>query len=309
MQNHLGGANVSKIILKYQNSFKSVICDLQNNREVLAVTAFGSIINGDIWEGSDIDLFVIVDEEFKGIKDIYGEELDVSLHLKIISKSFLMTFSQGEITGSTIHRKFISSKLIFSKDQEILDKLTSIKYYMDSHSEKWNLVYLGELLQNINLYKKCVYNENFYSAFEALMHSVDSFSKLYLNFNGYLITKSSTGMLIKLDSYFENMINGIFKTPDRCTLESVCIYIENFLESNIRRIIKALTEFMHSENKYLSSQEIKFSNKFCGFKIDFEEILGYLYKCDIVNKRGRERVSETGDKIVTEKVYLIKDNE
>lgn len=300
---------MSEIILKYQNSFKSVICDLQKNREVLAVTAFGSIINGDIWEGSDIDLFVIVDEDFKGIKDIYGEELGVSLHLKIISKRFLMTFSQGEITGSTIHRKFISSKLIFSKDQEISDKLTSIKYYMDSHSEKWNLVYLGELLQDINLYKKCVHNENFYSSFEALMHSVDSFSKVYLNFNGYLITKSSTGMLMKLDSNFENMINSIFNTPDRNTLERVYLYIESFLERNIRRVVKALTEFMHKENRYLSSQEIKFSKEFLGFKIDFEEILGYLYKCDIVNKSGRERFSEIGDKIVTEKVYLIKDNE
>ncbi len=43
------------------------------------------------------------------------------------------------------------------------------------------------------------------------MYSVDSFSRLYLNFNGYLITKSSTGMLMKLDENFEKMVNGIFK--------------------------------------------------------------------------------------------------
>ncbi|MGG5462587.1 nucleotidyltransferase domain-containing protein [Clostridium sp. B9] len=299
---------MSEIILKYQNSFKSVISDLQKNNEVIAVTAFGSIINGDIWEGSDIDLFVIVDDNFKGIKDIYGEELGVSLHLKIISKRFLLNFCQEEITGSTIHRKFISSKLIFSKDQEISDKFTSIKYYMESHSEKWNLVYLGELLQDMNLYKKCLQNENFYSAFESLMYSVDSFSKLYLNYNGYLITKSSTGMLMKLDSDFENMINSIFKMPDKNALERVHYHIESFLERNIRRIIKALIEYMREQGEYLSSEEIRKSEAFSGFKIDFEEILGYLNKRDIVKKCGRERFSDNGDKIVTEKVYLIKEN-
>ena len=28
---------------------------------LLGVTVFGSLITGDIWEGSDIDMFVIVD--------------------------------------------------------------------------------------------------------------------------------------------------------------------------------------------------------------------------------------------------------
>lgn len=299
---------MSEIILRYQNSFKSVISDLQRNDEVIGVTAFGSIINGDIWEGSDIDLFVIVDGEFKGIKDIYGEELGVSLHLKIISKKFLINFSQEEITGSTIHRKFISSKLIFCKDQEISDKFTSIKYYIDAHSEKWNLVYLSELLQDMNLYKKCIHNEHFYAAFEALMYSVDSFSKLYLNFNGYLITKSSTGMLMKLDENFESMINGIFKTTDKQALESVYLYIERFLEKNIVGIIKALIDFMKRQEDYLSSEDIKESEEFQGFKIDFEEVLGYLCNKNIIVKSGREKFSECGHKLITEKVYLIKEN-
>ncbi len=53
------------------------------------------------------------------------------------------------------------------------------------------------------------------------MYSVDSFSRLYLNFNGYLITKSSTGMLMKLDENFEKMVNGIFKAADKQALEYV----------------------------------------------------------------------------------------
>ena len=140
------------------------------------------------------------------------------------------------------------------------------------------------------------------------MYSVDSFSRLYLNFNGYLITKSSTGMLMKLDENFEEMVNGIFKAADKQALEYVHFYIESFLERNIRGIIRALVDFMKKQNDYLSSEEIKKSEEFQGFKIDFEELLGYLYKKNIVKKSGREKFSPCGQKLTTEKVYLIKDN-
>ncbi len=52
----------------------------------------------------------------------------------------------------------------------------------------------------------------------------------------------------------------------------------------------------------------KKSEEFQGFKIDFEELLGYLYKKNIVKKSGREKFSPCGQKLTTEKVYLIKDN-
>ena len=55
-------------------------------------------------------------------------------------------------------------------------------------------------------------------------------------------------------------------------------------------------------------EEIKKSEEFQGFKIDFEELLGYLYKKNIVKKSGREKFSPCGQKLTTEKVYLIKDN-
>ena len=95
-------------IIEYQKVYKSIINDLSNNSNVLGVTVFGSMVAGDVWEDSDIDLFVILNEVGDGIKDIYGEKSGISIHLKIISKepfSLVIWFSYF-ILNSIINNNF-----------------------------------------------------------------------------------------------------------------------------------------------------------------------------------------------------------
>ncbi len=58
-------------IIKYQTAFNNVIDRLKNNESVLAVMVFGSMVTGDLWEESDIDLFVVINEDIKVEKNIY----------------------------------------------------------------------------------------------------------------------------------------------------------------------------------------------------------------------------------------------
>lgn len=58
-------------IIKYQTAFNNVINRLRNNESVLAVMVFGSMVTGDLWEESDIDLFVVTNEDIKVEKYIH----------------------------------------------------------------------------------------------------------------------------------------------------------------------------------------------------------------------------------------------
>ncbi len=72
-------------IIKYQTAFNNIIDRLKNNESVLAVMVFGSMVTGDLWEESDIDLFVVIDEDIK-VEKIYTQEEGVPIHVKIIDK-------------------------------------------------------------------------------------------------------------------------------------------------------------------------------------------------------------------------------
>lgn len=297
---------MSKKIVEYQRAFNSIIDTLNKNENVVGVTVFGSILTGDIWEDSDIDLFVIVNEEFKGMKDVYGQDDEIHVHIKLLSINEFLNLTKHYVGGSTLHRKFISSKLIISKSRVITDKFTMVKYYTDFDRERWNLVYLGKLLKDISGCKKFTHNEKFYSAFPMLIDSIDNFSKLYLNFNGYLVSKSSISMLVNLNDEFEKLLNEFVAKANRENLEKIIIYIENYLNKNIRMICKILIDYLCENQIYLSSQEIKRSETFRGFNIEMEEILGELSKKKITEKSIRPYNSILGEKIIDERVYIIK---
>lgn len=48
---------MAKTILDYQIAFNKTVESLKVKKEVLALFVFGSIMNGDLWEQSDIDSY------------------------------------------------------------------------------------------------------------------------------------------------------------------------------------------------------------------------------------------------------------
>ena len=48
-----------KSIIDYQKSYKEITEILMKNTDVIAIFVFGSMVTGDLWEESNIDLFVI----------------------------------------------------------------------------------------------------------------------------------------------------------------------------------------------------------------------------------------------------------
>ena len=91
---------MKKEVLEYQKAYKGIIKDLENNKNVLGVTVFGSLITGDIWEGSDIDMFVIVDEMKDNKKDFFGMKHGIEVHMRMLSKENFINFKENYTGGS-----------------------------------------------------------------------------------------------------------------------------------------------------------------------------------------------------------------
>ena len=68
---------MEKTILQYQKAFNVVVKRLKSNDSVLAVMVFGSMITGDLWDESDIDLLIICRNNMDNVKNLYTEEEDI----------------------------------------------------------------------------------------------------------------------------------------------------------------------------------------------------------------------------------------
>ncbi|MBN1051366.1 nucleotidyltransferase domain-containing protein [Clostridium botulinum] len=296
-----------KSILKYQKSFQKLINDLKVNKKVLAIFAFGSIVSGDLWDESDIDLFVLYKDNFNEIRDVYSEILGIDVHMKLLSKESFLNLYKSDGKKGFARNILLSSKIVFSRDDEITSTFNEARYSLDKHIEKWNLVYLGKLMKDLRITKKYLHNDSVFTSYEILIRALDSFSKLYLNLNGYTVSKDAVRMATNLNDDFNNIINDLFYEPmSKENIESTLVYIERFLELNIVASTKALLEFLNEKRTFLSSYEIKNDVRFKEFDIKIEDILKELLKRNLVKKDIRKLDIEDSKKLINENVYSCK---
>jgi predicted nucleotidyltransferase len=295
---------VSKSILDYQKSSEKLINVLKVNKKVLAIFAFGSIISGDLWEESDIDLFVVYKDIFDNVRDIYSEILGIPVHMKVLNKENFMALYESDGNKGIIRNLLISSKIIFSRDDEIESIFNKAKYSLDKYKETWNLVYLGNVIKDTRVTKKYLQNDSVFTSYEVLIRALDSFAKLYLSLNGYTVSKDAVKMVINLNNKFNIIVDNLFNSE--CTKESIqnaVDYIEKFLDDNINEAAKCLLDYLYEKNIFLSSYEIKNSELFKEFQIRMEDILKELYKRKLIIKDTKKLNLPSNEKLVSENVY------
>ena len=298
---------MSKSILDYQKSSEKLINVLKVNKKVLAIFAFGSIINGDLWEESDIDLFVVYKDVFDEVRDVYSEILDIPVHMKVLNKEKFLALYESDGKKGIIRNLLVSSKIIFSRDDEIESVFNKAKYSLDKYRETWNLVYLGNIIKDIRVAKKYLQNYIIFTSYEVLIRALDSFAKLYLNLNGYTVSKDAVKMATNLNNKFNVIVEKLFN--NKCTKENVqntVDYIENFLDENINEASKLLLDYLYEKSIFLSSYEIRNSELFKEFDIKIEDILKELFKRNLIIKDTKNLELPFNGKLLGENVYSYK---
>jgi predicted nucleotidyltransferase len=298
---------MEKTILQYQKAFNSIIEKLKSNDSVLAVMVFGSMVTGDLWDESDIDMFVILDKKSSEIENIYTEEKSIPVHIKIMSKSKFLQLHEEDLRGGFLHRIFASSRLVFSKDREVTARYDSGRYYPDLDRERWNMVYLGKLLKNIGISKKYLHNNGIHTAYTAAVKSVEEFARLYINSSGYMISKDAMTMAMNLNDDFKKYVDDLFfnKTSSEEAINNALNYLQDTIDTSIRNLVNVLINYMREKDSFLSAEDIKKDRLFYNYDINMEDILNKLWVKNIIKKETRDYKVENGKVLIKENVYFI----
>lgn len=295
---------VTKSVVEYQRAYKEIVDILSKNRNVISIFVMGSMVSGDLWEGSDIDLFVIYNDSFDEIRDVYLEVLNIPVHIKILSKELFIYYYNESGKRSIIIDSLIASKLIYSSDNEINDYYQKIIYMIDCDKARMNLVYLGDFFKEINICKKYISKGSIYTAYELLIRALNNFSMLYLSINGYKVSKESLSMACNFNDILNSKVENILYKEVRVEdIEELVEYMKGYLEDNIEKACKDLIDFIKQEDKEVSAYEIKINPYFKNFKIKIEKILSVLYEKNILSKKTRELKDSKGNFITLENVY------
>lgn len=298
---------MEKNVVLYQDAFNSVIQKLEANDAVLGVMVFGSMVTGDLWEESDIDLILILDNYNDLMKDIYVSEHDVPFHIKLIGKNKFIEIYGRNSRGDFNHRIFASSRLVFSKDQKVTSVYDNGKYYPDIDRGRWNLVYLGKFIKDIGVCKKYLKNDDIYTAYYSVLKSADHFSKLFLNYSGRVVSKNSIAIAVDMDDKLKTCMDELIFHDEKLysAINNFITYAGSVVDRNLKNICKILIDYMKDKRNPVSSYEVSSDSLFKDFEISFEEIFDRLTVKKIVKQTERDIKAGKDNVLIKENVYFI----
>lgn len=297
---------MAKSIIDYQKAYKEIRESLKKNTNIYAIFVFGSMVSGDLWEGSDIDLFVIYKDDFDHIRDVYTEIVNIPIHIRFLSKDKFINDYKKPGKREKIKASLILSKMIYCIDDEIKDLYEKTIYIIEEDKGRLNLVYLGNFLKQVGVCKKYLNNGNKLTTHELLLKSLNSFSMLYLSINGYTVSKDSLSMACNLNDNLSLKVNKFLKEENNENIIDIIRYMEKYLEDNLEKAGKEIIDFLKKEKKSLSSFEIKQNEYFRNFKIELEEILNLLYENNFLIKEKRVLKDFNDNFLAKENIYTYK---
>ncbi len=297
---------MNNIIVEYQKVYHLVTERMKNTDSLLAVFVFGSMVTGDLWENSDIDFFVIQKGKNLGIENVYSDEEGIPVHFKLMSKKEMMTMKGLEIKGSYFHRIFSSSKMVFSKDDEITEKYNSLRFYPEMERRKWTLSYLGKLIKSIDSTEKFMHYGNYYGAYNTLLESMELYASIYVNSRGYLISKDTINMAAGLNPDYDEKYRYLVSSDDLAEkIIKVNKYLKQTLDHEILEASEVLLAYFREKNVPMSSSELIKDEFFNDFDIHMEGILNLLYSKNLLKRSLREVYTDKGEELIKENVYQI----
>ena len=298
---------MTKTILQYQKAFNTVVDRIKIDESVLSVMVFGSMVTGDLWEQSDIDLFVITKENFEKIRNIYTEEKGVPVHIKLMGKEQFIQIYSENLKGGYMHRIFSSSRLVFSKDMDITVRYDGGRFFPDIDRERWGMCFLGELLKDMGVCKKYLASNGIYTSYSSAMKCIEKYSRLFVNSSGYMISKDVMSMAFNLNEDFKICVDKLFfeKSNLAETIEETMEFLEKSINSSVRSNCNLLLNYMREKDKFLSAEEIMEEDLFKDFDIDMEELLNKLWERHIIKKESRDFKLDKEKVLFKQNVYFV----
>ncbi len=133
-------ANMSYIKKRYDWALDKFIEKVKNDGNIIAAVSYGSIVDGSLWEKSDIDIWLISKENSKKVYKQYSlVEDEIDLQVELYSRNYFIELVDSHQNQNFFRNVINQSKLLFSTD-ETIEKLFNQDKLLGARDQEENLL-------------------------------------------------------------------------------------------------------------------------------------------------------------------------
>jgi predicted nucleotidyltransferase len=104
---------------RYQDAVESLLTKLKQDQYVIAVILYGSVAYDVVWEKSDIDMHIVIQDTKSKPGAISMVEDGINVHAGVSTRSDFKKELEGTVQGSFIHSMLMKGQLLFTRDESL----------------------------------------------------------------------------------------------------------------------------------------------------------------------------------------------
>jgi hypothetical protein len=273
---------------RYWAALNALVDKLKRDRYVLAAALCGSLVRGEAWERSDIDLFIIQQDKLgRETRSCWLTEDGVNIWTEILPRSHFKRMMEGALQGSIGHSIHSQSKLLFCKDESI-EAWFNETGRIGGRDQEYQLLYqMSGLPWVLDKAEKWFYvkNDLLYS-FLWLMFVVNNLARLEVVLNGEAPHREAIQQALRYNPAFFNavytdLINGPKDAP---AIQHALDRVNAYLAERAERLCKPILDYLGEAEgiRAISDLEAYFRKK--GLRGDLLGICEWLVRLGLIER-------------------------
>lgn len=244
---------------KYQAAVDSFLEKTRTDQNVIAVYIFGSLVRGDLWEGSDLDFILVTKDGRSKRKMVPVVEDGIVGHAEVLSRSEFRRVHERLLRGSVGHQVFTSGKLLWTSDESLHDYYKEIAFIGDRDREMLALSYALIAVGDMHSVKKSLYaHQDSEYAFIWLLEVIKSLAGVEVALNGQIIQREVIHQALDCNpeifkALFTDLIHGKKDLP---ALEHIFTLADNYLADRAELIFGPLLAFFENAGDVRGASEV-----------------------------------------------------
>ena len=104
---------------RFDDALEAFIEFIKQDKSIIAALLFGSLVEGNVWEKSDVDIILISNDERKPYRFYWLDQDELNFQVSVYSRDRFKRMFEQNLSGSWFQHMVNTSKILYSNDKTI----------------------------------------------------------------------------------------------------------------------------------------------------------------------------------------------
>jgi uncharacterized protein len=245
--------------LRYRTAMETFVERVKQDHHILAIFIGGSLSYDEVWEKSDIDVYLVSDDEKRAYAPFHLIEDGIVFSVNLLSRTEFRKTLERVVQGSALHSFLYKSKLVYCKDEAVRDIYERMSKVGDRDRgiqllmiASLTIVYLEKAEKWIAIKHDPTYS------FVFMMKIVEQLAQMEVILQRDIPTREVIHQALRYNpSFFEWMYKGLIHgTKDEATMIEAVKRADGYLLQHKDELFRLLFQYLKEEQDVRSFSDL-----------------------------------------------------